>query len=260
MITRLGPASRVTLLVLALLLALAGGATAKGKYDAKLAKNSDKVDGKHAVPATASPAKRKGKLVATNPQTGRLPDDIVGTVARARKADDATSADLADDAAALGGVPAAALRTVTLSVTSAGAGGAGAGVFVDQAQLSQGADGTLSWTLVLPPDHDPADAVFVDLIYAENSDAACSWFAATGGILETDDGFANSAWYLPGTNVYSGPVNVPAGTGDAHRVTFTLVSGGRQPGSLVTFTLSRQPGNVVDNCQEVGLRGIQFRY
>lgn len=262
--TRLGPASRATLLVVVLLIAFGGGATAKGKYDAKYAKKADKVDGKHAVSASTPLAGRRNKLVATDPQTGLLPSDIVGTVARAVRADDAASADhadVADDAAALGGVSAAALRTVTFPVSSAGVQGTGAGVFLDVAQLGPGSDGTLSWTLLLPPDHVPADAVYADILYAENSDSACSWYVATGGITETDDGgFANGAWVVPGGNQYTGPISLPAGPADAHRATFRFAVQNRQPGGLVTFTLTRQPGNPLDNCQEISVRGIQFRY
>ena len=41
------------------------------------AQNADKVDGVHAVKSKASVAKRKGKLVATSPTTGQLPNDII---------------------------------------------------------------------------------------------------------------------------------------------------------------------------------------
>ena len=42
-----------------------------------MAGNSDTVDGFHAVKAGSSVDKRKGKLVATSAQTGRLPDNII---------------------------------------------------------------------------------------------------------------------------------------------------------------------------------------
>lgn len=42
------------------------------------AKNSDKVDGKHAVGAGAGKNKRAGKLVATN-SAGKLPDSVIGS-------------------------------------------------------------------------------------------------------------------------------------------------------------------------------------
>lgn len=48
--------------------------------------NADKVDGKHAVGAKASPAKRKGKLVATN-ASGRLPNNILAKAPDADKLD-----------------------------------------------------------------------------------------------------------------------------------------------------------------------------
>lgn len=56
------------------------------------AKNADKVDGKHAVSASSSSAKRKGKLVATSPTSGRLPNNIISK---------------APDSSKLGGVAAA---------------------------------------------------------------------------------------------------------------------------------------------------------
>lgn len=41
------------------------------------ATNAGAVDGRHAVPANASLAGRRGKLVATGAKSGRLPDDII---------------------------------------------------------------------------------------------------------------------------------------------------------------------------------------
>ena len=68
-----------------------GGPTmARAAFDAV---NSDKVDGRHAVGAGAGTAQRKGKLVATNDRTGRLPDDII------RKAPDADLLDGRDSSA-----------------------------------------------------------------------------------------------------------------------------------------------------------------
>jgi hypothetical protein len=66
----------------ALVVALAGaaGPVTAAVFDAV---NADKVDGKHAVGAGATVAKRKGKLVATN-SSGRLPNNII---AKARDAD-----------------------------------------------------------------------------------------------------------------------------------------------------------------------------
>lgn len=54
-------------------------------------KNADKVDGKHAVSAKASPAKRAGKLVATD-KAGHLPADIITKAADADRLDGRDSA------------------------------------------------------------------------------------------------------------------------------------------------------------------------
>lgn len=82
-----------TTIVIAMITAAitAGGpALAAAVYDAV---NADKVDGKHAVGAAASPSDRSGKLVATNAD-GRLPNNII---------------ERAPDAAKLQGRPANAL-------------------------------------------------------------------------------------------------------------------------------------------------------
>jgi hypothetical protein len=59
---------------------VAGGPALAGAvaFDAE---NADKVDGKHAVGAGASIDARRGKLVATDRTTGRLPADIIDSTA-----------------------------------------------------------------------------------------------------------------------------------------------------------------------------------
>ena len=63
------------------------GAPAVADAVVRYARNADKVDGKHAVPASASTAERKGKLVATSGTTGRLPNNIIGKAADEDKLD-----------------------------------------------------------------------------------------------------------------------------------------------------------------------------
>lgn len=76
--------------------------------------NADTVDHKSAVGAGSSVKERKGKLVATDKRTGRLPDNIIGTAPDALRARTATEAghaaraDSATTAAQLGGRPATA--------------------------------------------------------------------------------------------------------------------------------------------------------
>jgi hypothetical protein len=61
-------------LALAVAVAGAGGPVVAAAFDAR---NADKVDGKHAVGAKAGVEQRKGKLVATSPTTGRLPNNVI---------------------------------------------------------------------------------------------------------------------------------------------------------------------------------------
>lgn len=56
--------------------------------------NADKVDNKHAVGAGATVDSRKGKLVATSPTTGRLPNNIIARAPDADRLDGLDSSDL----------------------------------------------------------------------------------------------------------------------------------------------------------------------
>jgi hypothetical protein len=73
--------------------------------------NAQTVDHKSAVGAKATVKQRKGKLVATDKRTGRLPDNIIGTAPNALHAEVADSATKADNATELAGRPAAAYLT-----------------------------------------------------------------------------------------------------------------------------------------------------
>ena len=71
---------RVVLAVVGIwVLAASLPAVGHGVKHAIFAHNADKVDGKHAVKAGASPSKRARKLVATNAK-GKLPTNIIGGV------------------------------------------------------------------------------------------------------------------------------------------------------------------------------------
>jgi hypothetical protein len=87
----LGTADVKTVVVAMATAAVTAAAPAAASAVVDMARNSDKVDGKHAVAASASVRTRKGKLVATSPTTGRLPNNIIAE---------------APDAARLAGVPA----------------------------------------------------------------------------------------------------------------------------------------------------------
>ena len=65
----------------------AAPAVGHGVQHALFAHNADKVDGKHAVAATTTINERKGRLVATDPTTGRLPNDIIAKAPDANRLD-----------------------------------------------------------------------------------------------------------------------------------------------------------------------------
>ena len=75
-----------TILVAMVTAAITAGGPAIAATIADYAKNSDKVDGQHAVGAGASVAERAGKLVATN-SDGRLPNNIITKALDANKLD-----------------------------------------------------------------------------------------------------------------------------------------------------------------------------
>ena len=90
---------RVELFVVAAtaaVLATAGPALARTVAD--FAKNADKVDGFHATGAGASIGARSGKLVATGPATGRLPNNIIAKAPDANLLDGIDSAGFASSA------------------------------------------------------------------------------------------------------------------------------------------------------------------
>lgn len=83
-------------------------------------KNADKVDGKHAVAAKASVAKRAGKLVATD-KSGYLPNDIVRKPADADRLDGLDSTAFRPRTAAPGELMTGIVAMVTANTTNSSA-------------------------------------------------------------------------------------------------------------------------------------------
>jgi hypothetical protein len=113
----------IALSTTALVVALAGTAgpaIAHGVNHALFAHNADKVDNKHAVGAGATLDARKGKLVATSPTTGYLPDNIIQKAGDAEKLDGVDSSGFlsatgkAADADKLDGLNSTAFATSTV--------------------------------------------------------------------------------------------------------------------------------------------------
>jgi hypothetical protein len=71
-----------------------GPAIAHGVQHALFAHNAGKVDGKNAVSSDVSLAARRGKLVATNKNTGRLPNNIILKATNADRIDGIDSRNL----------------------------------------------------------------------------------------------------------------------------------------------------------------------
>jgi hypothetical protein len=74
-----------TAVIAALTASIVMAAPAVGSAVVAMARNSDKVDGLHAVGSGASIRARRGKLVATSPKTGRLPNNIIATAPNATR-------------------------------------------------------------------------------------------------------------------------------------------------------------------------------
>ena len=215
----------------ALVVAFSGGAVAKAKYDAK---NADKVDGKHAVSAKAPVKQRKGKLVATDSRTGKLPANIVPI-------------------------------SPVLAIPPQGVGVSGTATqFSDGVSFGAAGTGELRFGFVVPPAHDPDKPLRVDVVYREDSAGPCSWFVATSGLegpdSETGPDIHNGGWQFPGSGSgYEGATDVPAGEGSVHTLTLTWPFQDN-PGMFIQLGLARAGGDAADTCGTVSVYGIQVRY
>lgn len=219
---------------------------AAGQARAIYANNSDKVDGKHAVGSGASTTQRKGKLVATNPQTSRLPDNIIKK---------------APDASRLGGYTHAQLRTIPVLVQGGGLQGGAEVTAAGEVFLPIG--GAATYSFVLPPDYKAGGTLSADLMIQHGNGGPCrasfhidgeSGPTASGAISKTN------RWRFAGDNP-QGTVSFPSGSGlVAAKKTATWRYSGTRAGQFVQLTLSRING-LGDNCGSgAALRGLLIRY
>jgi hypothetical protein len=218
-----------------------GPGVARAAYDAV---NADKVDGKHAVGAGASISYRKGKLVATSPTTGLLPNNIIAK---------------ASDSAKLNGYAHSSMRFLSLA-TQAAYVSDGATKGTDGVGLPAAGASTFNIGFLVPPDHKAGDPLLMDVLFSESSDVACGMYFFTGGTNGPNgDVFNNGGWYIPGPDAYQGTLDLPADTLDGHTATFTWAFGS-DPGHLVSFRLTRAGDNVADTCGGAQVVGLQLRY
>lgn len=219
---------------------------AAGQARAIYANNSDKVDGKHAVGSGASTAQRKGKLVATNPRTGKLPNNIISQ---------------APDAAKLGGYSHAQLRTIPVLVQGAGLTGGASVSAAGEVFLPVG--GAATYSFVVPPDYKTGSPLSADMVLQHGNGGPCrASFQVGGESGPTSTGQVHLAnyWRLSGSSTV-GTVSFPSGSGlVAARKTATWRFSGTRAGQFVQLTVTRvsPPG---DSCASgTALRGLMIRY
>jgi len=227
--------------LLGVLVGSVGPGVARAAYDAV---NADKVDGKHAVGAGASINNRKGKLVATSPLTGKLPNNII---------------DKATNSAALNGYPHSALRSMSIPPQGAHTQ-SGATISPSGPSLpTEGSPGfTISFTV--PPDHQNGAPLYLDTLFYEDSADACGFVYSTSGATGPIGGtFGNGGWELPPGTTTFGTIALPAGPDNAFTRTLRW-NAASEPGDVVSLSLLRQGGHPNDTCAAVTFYGFQVRY
>lgn len=244
----------IAVVVVCATLALAGPAAADGVRHAMFAHNADKVDGKHAVGAGTSVTARKGRLVATHPTTGLLPNNIIAR---------------APDADRLGGFPHSSLRTMSISPQSA---------YVDEGGLaamdrrgvvlpkpSSPGDSAMWVSFVVPADHAPANAVKFRVTYALSPPPG-STQTTCGVTWRTESAQASAGttpwpigdrWRLPNASTIQ---TVPTPVNTARTLDLTW-NGTAAAGTSLLLGLHRHPVN--DTCEglsRVFVLGLQVIY
>jgi len=213
---------------------------AVGPAAAEIVANAHKVDGFHAVGSASSVNDREGKLVATSPTTGRLPNNIIAK---------------APDASRLGGVTAAQLRYLDLPVT---AGTIGSPADEGPGDVRIPATGG-SWSIGfrVPPDHPAAEPIRLELDYGVEF-SNCAWRVSTLGAVSTVGGdTVVREWFVTDTSTEA-TIPVPAVAATVFRHTFRL-NGTVAAGTTVKLLLNRID-DVSDTCGEVILRSALVRY
>jgi hypothetical protein len=236
----------VTVLIaaaLGVMIGSVGPGVAQAAYDAV---NADKVDGKHAVGSAATVTQRKGKLVATNPTTGLLPNGIIAK---------------APDSAKLNGFTHEALRSIPLSIQGTYLGGA-ANHTASGVSLPAAGASVLVISFIIPPDHTPNAKMWVDMTFAEASVGACALYLDTNSTFgAVGFGYLGGGWgFVEGEPfTFAGPMQVAAGPEDLHLQSVAWPFTGN-PGDFVEFRMVRGGDVPADTCGEVTATGLQLRY
>jgi hypothetical protein len=218
-----------------------GPGVAQAAYDAV---NADKVDGKHAVGSGATVDARKGKLVATSPTTGLLPNNLIAK---------------ALDSSKLNGYPHQSLRFLSLPVQAVDVYGAATQSY-ESVNLSGSSYGLMNIGFLVPPDHKAGEHLYMDVLFRDQSGNPCSMYLAVGGTSGPGaSGFTNGGWFVPPSGDYDGLLALPGGLPYGWLRTFEWPFQSN-PGDLVSFKVQREPSNVGDTCGDVSVSGLQLRY
>lgn len=192
------------------------------------------------VGAGATSAVRKGKLVATSPTTGRLPNNIIAK---------------APDSSKLGGATAANMRVLALGTRSfRSTGGTTIGTGNVGPWIPATPDSGFQTTFMVPPGHTSGASLKVDI--AVWSPLLCEYRAQLGFEVGAFAPNATTTYPLVG-----GYYVLPATSGYS-TITFTLASPSPEAplaaGQLVILTFIRQANQ--GNCSNIEVPGLQVRY
>ena len=223
-------------------------AVADSHFDAQ---NADKVDGRHAVGATATAAQRAGELVATN-GNGNLPNDIIA------KAPDADRFD---------GVDSRKFKGLPLDVFAAKIFGPDATHAYRGISLSGSSTGSFAFVFMYPENRVAQQPVLIDLVINEGSAGACSIVFDGNGISAPHDGEEmHGKWLLQnssGIGSSGGSIlTLPAGNDDYFTVSFRSNTPGlARPGVAQHVVITRVVDtDAADTCDTVTVVGARLRY
>jgi hypothetical protein len=117
-------------------------------------------------------------------------------------------------------------------------------------------------SFIVPPAYRSLDPIYADIVYDEETDAACTWAVDTGGLNGpgTGNDISNGGWMSAGWNgQYHGIIHRPDSSGDGFRLTFVWRFEDH-PGDFVQFEITRLGTHTADTCGDIIVDGLQIRY
>jgi hypothetical protein len=228
-----------------LILVAAGGLVVGLAMPAAAGEASHLINGKTIKPHTIA-----GNRLEDNTVTGQqIKESTLGTVPEAHRLD---------------GYTHHSMSSMSLPVQSAYLTGDASFEIDENGGVALRAAGSSGMTIgfMVPPDHNPADPLYADLVYSGSP--GCGWSVTTEGLTgpvqsQGAPELLNGGWSVPGTNNYAGTITTPAGSATAFTATFKWM----QPspvGQMIQFALTRYGDDAADTCPEIDVYGLQIRY